>query len=358
MQNTLMTMLLILSCAGCRTQTPVVAPAPDEEQPQERPAEATSPSAPPTGTLLLATATGESFSTWSYGFESARMERIASGFLATHVSPSGQRLIGVIEGSSDWAVYDRNGNVVHTFPSGYFGAALVDDTHVLICRRGQGSGSGTRSDEILSVDLESGSEVVLVQIGGSIWDDVHLRLSPDGRHATFSRLGGERGMYALNLDAKEVSLLVQDGAGAWWSPDGSRFLCLLREPERALAMFRFINDHASRERLIYTGTSVGGWFDDQRLLILRGTEQGAGSVFVHDLQSREERVVASDIFFDNFAGFGFFAALGDGSVALLGASSAQGLDLRRVVLDEGPGSFEVLASNLGEIGIILGHVDQ
>jgi hypothetical protein len=92
--------------------------------------------------------------------------------------------------------------------------------------------------------------------------------------------------------------------------------------------------------------------------MLRGSERGVGAVSVHDLESREERVIASDIFFDNFAGFGFFAALGDGSVALLGVGSGQGLDLRRVDLDEGPESVEILASDLGEVGIILGQFEQ
>ncbi len=345
------TLVALAAMAGCQAQTQPETPGGDEPAPPPRePPAHTSTSVAHARVVLLATFQDEHFITWSYDLEAAQMSKVASGFLASHASPSGQRLVGVLEDGLRWAVTGRDGTDVHTFPEGYFGATLVDDSHVLICREGQ---QGSSTDDILAVDLESGREELLTQAAGEIWDDVHLRLTPDGRRVTFTRLNNRPGVYVLDLDSKEVTLLVSNAAGAWWSPDGTRFLTVMRGEGRRLAMFGTGEGQVER-RDLHNGSAIGHWLDDRRLLINRASTRGIGNVVLRDLEGGEDVLVAEDVHFGEGSVFGWIVAVTEGSFVFLGVEDGQGLDLRRFDLDGGPDSVEVLATGLGEGGLILG----
>lgn len=80
---------------------------------------------------------------------------------------------------------------------------------------------------IWRLDLQSREAVPLISSSGRNRDPVH---SPDGGRILFRSSRGPSGIWVANADGSDPTLLVEGGADARWSPDGSRVAFRALEP--------------------------------------------------------------------------------------------------------------------------------
>jgi dipeptidyl aminopeptidase/acylaminoacyl peptidase len=313
------------------------------------------PSEPASGVLIFSTVgeTGE-FTTWRLDLAQERAEPqiMIPGFLAVSMAPEGARFAGIMSGGSLWAFTGPGGADLTPLPEGYFNAVFQSESRFVVCNRVD-SGVVRRS-ELRLVDLAGEQDTILYQTTEGIWDDVPPAFSPDGSMVTFYRYGEPAGMYALSLETREATLLVS-GALIQWSPDGRRFLTVTRDDVRRTLLYRFADGAAREEREVSSGPAIGRWLDDERLLLLRARERGVGDAFLLDLASGGERPVARDVHFGEVAYRGWAVVRG-GSLYYFGASTGEGISLRKVSLEGDPDSSVALATGLGVEALLLGVI--
>lgn len=356
LRGPLLAALVAVACSGPtlpRPGPPEVAPEPVTEGADAAPAPVAAEPTLERPYAIVGTATRDGGETLWCSLTRRRCEPLIDGFVAVAMSPSARIFAGIGAGRAA-EVRSLSGETLRELTNVECLPAFVDEDRLLSCRRSRDDSPAR--DAIVEVTISSGAERVVFQTDLGIWDDIPLRLSPDGRHLG---VGLERRLHLVDLDAGTSQAVTPLTHVIWWEPGGDRFLAAVVEEPGELFLGGTAQGGPPTLLSLGSGSILGAWLGRSTVAVARtGSEPRQGRLFVRDLDSGAERAVADGVWLDDEALYGWAAGFAGGQgILFVGAAPENKVDLRLADLGADPPTVETIAGGVGRFAIVLGVVE-
>lgn len=173
----------------------------------------------------------------------------------------------------------KTGKLLETQPlKAYSSVAFKSDTRVYALQKVKGDANGIKS-RLIEIDLDGKNRNLIFESKDAFWDDVPLRLSPNGKYLTYYMRGeNKRGLILFNIktgkktDFKEGSTFVVWGhdsktLGVFDKSTKSGLICSLNDKDDTI---KEVKNHGK-------GSIVTGWINSKAYVVLHFGKDGISS---------------------------------------------------------------------------------
>lgn len=345
---------IVFACGGAPTADPATTPEPAEVGSTPAPAPEV------LGTRVMVSVFGDGGSeTFTLDVDDpAQRTPFAAGHVVVARAPRGDAFaaLNVRDGrprtEDGFVVLDREGQPRERFPSECL-PALIDAHQLVLCEESAPEGAPPRA-AIVSVEVDSGERTVLGAAEGQVWDDIPLRVVPEGDAVTFHLRGPEtRGLYRAPLAGGGLTEFLRDGYYATFLPSRPMAFALTRTGERDLHQYDYVDGTLRNPRAVpVEGALVAVPLDDDTVLLFVRVGD-AWALHRWSLASGQTQVVDDSVSVDDSTAFGPVARVGGDRFVYFG-QGADGAEVR--IAPVGGGAPQTLVAGGFREGFVVGVV--
>lgn len=136
---------------------------------------------------------------------------------------------------------------------------------------------------LIEMDIDGKNKNLIFESQDSFWDDVPLRLSPNGKYLSyFSRGEKGRGLVLFNIKTGKETRLKENSSYLAWSPNSKR-VAIFDKGSKTSIIYRFNekDDSLKEEKKHAEGSVITGWIDNKAYVVIHFKEDRSASSKIH-----------------------------------------------------------------------------
>jgi hypothetical protein len=284
---------------------------------------------------------------------------LQAGSMCLGVSPAGKTFCSwTKKGSGDLEFRSVKSpeTVVASLPKTFAWPAFLNEDTVFLPNY-KPKGDENVKFELLRLSLKSGERVSVAAFPDTSWDDIPIRLTPDGKKLTFFLRGKVRGLQVLDLESGKSSPLP--GVTMLnWAPDSSH-CAVWSKKEKGMSLRKLEGGALSIVEPFPQGAILGVWVSKDAMVYAKMDVKaaGGGALVYRDMKTQKEVTCTQTYGIDSMGLLTLATTLPQGRFAFVEqdeVSKASRLVLAKV--EGGKVSKQTLVTHSGgRVGMIFGR---